>query len=73
MEKKLIVTENKLSFVAERLEAPIILDKFNLMGQTDINSGYVDAFLGIERIKFDQETSVLADKTELNKKKEKLK
>lgn len=55
LDKKLITIENKLSFVAERLSAPVILNKVNLKGEA--TSG-VDAFLGQEKFQFLDENKV---------------
>jgi len=54
--KDLIKSENKLQFVAEKLDAPITLNDLNIRGNSDVNSGYEDAFLGIEKIKPENES-----------------
>ena len=58
LEKHLITLENKLSFVAERLKAPVILNKVNLKGEGEGTGGFVDAFLGQEKFQFLDENKV---------------
>ena len=40
IDRKLIVVSNRLTVSAERLDAPVILNTFNVIGDIDINSGY---------------------------------
>ena len=72
----LIHLENKLTMTAEKLDAPVTLNNFNLLGENDINSGYVDAFLGIEKINFGEdsfrnESKMMQKKREKEEKKQK--
>ncbi len=56
LEKKLITLENKFTFVAERLSAPVILNKVNLKGEN--GGGFIDVFLGQEKFQFLDENKV---------------
>lgn len=59
-DQKLISTDSKLSLIAEKLMAPVTLNEVKLRQSKDNTAGYTDAFLGTERITFDD--GVLKDK-----------
>jgi ATP-binding cassette subfamily F protein 3 len=53
-DKKLISTDNKFSLVAEKLLRPVTLSDVKLREEKDTHSGFTDAFLGTEKIDFDE-------------------
>lgn len=57
IEQKVIAidNENRLTHAAEKLEKAVILNELDIMDSTDINQGYEDAFLGIQKFKMDDD------------------
>ena len=48
-------SENRLTHAAEKLDKAVILNELDIMDGNDINQGYEDAFLGIQKFKMEDE------------------